>query len=87
MSTILTAIGTYIYDMVSCLDHVKIVLNDNDGIASIHQPIDDRHQHTDVLKVKPCCRLIEEVDRIAGISSIQFARQLDPLTLTPGESR
>lgn len=71
--------------MVSHFDHIKIMLNDDHGVASIHQALEYIHQHPNVFKVKSRSRFVEEVDRLACISLGQLSGQFYPLGFTSRE--
>jgi hypothetical protein len=47
-----TAFGTQINDPIRRLDHVHVVLNDQDRAPMIHQPLKGGKQAPDVLEMK-----------------------------------
>ena len=48
-------------DIVSGFDDIKIVLDDEHGVASIHQAGQDLEQALDIREVQTCRRLIQHV--------------------------
>ena len=61
------------------------MLDDDDGVAVITQLMEDAQQLADVVEVQAGGRLVEDVERLAGVALGQFPRQLDPLRLAAGE--
>ncbi len=57
----------------------------NDSIAQIHQALEHVEQPLDVFEVQPGGRLIQDVERAAGLALAQFARQLDALRFAAGK--
>src|SRR5262245_43959528 len=68
-------------DPVRRLDHVQIVLDHQHGVAAIDQPMEHFQQQPDVLEMQPGRRLVEDVERPAGIALRKLGRELDPLRL------
>ena len=52
------ALGAYINNVIGHLDYVEVVLNDHDGVALVHQFVDDVEQVLDVLEVEAGGRLV-----------------------------
>src|SRR6185312_13060435 len=48
------------------LDHVEVVLDDEDRVAAVDQPVEDFEQLLDVREMEACRRLVEDVQRPAG---------------------
>ena len=63
------------------------MFDNQNGIAFLHQFVQYIHQHTDIFEMKPGSRLVQNVDRPAGIAFGQFGRQLDPLAFAAGQRR
>src|SRR5262245_49430619 len=74
-----------IHHPVSCLDHVHVVLDDDDCVALVDEPAQDAEQLADVFEVETGRGLVEEVYGPAGRPLLQFRGELDPLRLAAGE--
>src|SRR5690606_16084300 len=79
------ALRAHVDDPVRGLDDVQVVLDDDDRVALVHQPVEDPEQLADVVEVQPGGRLVQHVDGPAGGASLQLGGELDPLRLTAGE--
>ena len=80
-------LGAQVDDPVGRLDHVEVVLDDDDRVAEIDQPVQHVEQLADVVEVQAGRRLVEEVERLAGVGPGQLGGQLDALGLAAGERR
>ena len=60
------AFGTEVDHPVGALDHVHVVLDDDDGVAGIGQPCQDTNQPVHVGEVQSCRGLIQDVQRLPG---------------------
>ena len=65
--------------MVGQLNHIQIMLDDDDRIALIHQTIQHIHQHADVFEVKPGGRFVEDIDGLSRVTLGKFGGQLHTL--------
>jgi peptide chain release factor 3 len=81
----LAALGAEVDQPVGGLDDVEVVLDDDDGVAVVAQAVQHLEQHLDVLEVQAGGRLVEDVERAAGVALGQFQRQLDALRLAAGQ--
>ena len=81
------ALGTEVYYPVRGLDEVEIVLDDDDGVAALREPVEYADELRDVVGVEPRRRLIEHVYRLARIALRQLRRQLDALRLAARQRR
>ena len=81
------ALRTEVDDPVGGLDDVEVVLDDEDRVAAVDQPVEDLEQLLDVGEVEPGRRLVEDVERPAGRPPRQLGRQLDPLRLAARQRR
>jgi len=79
--------GPEVDDAVGRLDHVKVVLDDDNRVALVDEPPEHLEQPLDVAKCQAGGGLVEDVERSAGRNLGQLARQLDPLRLAAGERR
>jgi hypothetical protein len=80
-------LGAEVDDPVGALDHVEVVLDDDDRVALVDQPLQHPEQLADVLEVQPGGRLVEDVDRAPGRALLQLGGQLDALGLATGQRR
>ena len=84
-AAVLAPLGPEVEDPVGRLHHVEIVLDDDDRVPLVLEPVQDFQQLLDVVEVEPGGRLVEDVEGLAGALLDQLARQLDPLGLAAGE--
>jgi hypothetical protein len=63
------------------------VLDDDDRVAGLDEPVQDLEQLLDVGEVEAGRRLVEDVERLAGRAPRQLGRQLHPLRLAAGQRR
>src|SRR6185437_2267433 len=73
------AFGPEINDPVGGFDDIEIVLDDEHGVAQIHQRLQDPKQVLDIFKVQAGCRLVEQIEGAAGLPAAELAGQLDAL--------
>ncbi len=71
--------------MVGGADNVEVVLDDDDRVARVDEPVQDLEQPLDVSEVQPRGGLVEYVEGLAGGPLSELARELDPLRLTARE--
>src|SRR6266568_4935778 len=83
----LSALGAKVDDVVGGLDHVEVVLDHDDGVARIHEAVQDLEETLDVGEMKAGRRLVEYVERPPGGAPAQLRGQLDALRLAAGERR
>ena len=62
----LAALGAEVDHPVGGLDHVEVVLDDDDGVALLDQAVEHLEQLLDVREVQAGRRLVEDVERAAG---------------------
>src|SRR4029079_18423342 len=77
----ITAGRAEVDDPVRGLDDVADVLDDEDRIAAIDQPMEDLEELLDVGEVETGRRLVEDVEGPSGRAPRQLGRELDPLRL------
>src|SRR3954466_6151812 len=58
-----TAFGAEIDDPVGGLDHVEIVLDDEDRVAAVDETVQHLEQYAHVLEMETCGGLVEDVER------------------------
>ncbi len=66
-------------------DRVEVVLDQDDGVAGVDQPVQLAQQQGDVGRVQAGRRLVEQVERVAAPGPLQLGRQLDALRLAAAE--
>src|SRR5438552_15555086 len=83
-SAVYSALRSEIDHPVGELDHVEIVLDENECVALLEKPVEDPPQLLDVFEVKTCCRLVHHIEAPSRLSSRQreLARDLDALRLS-----
>ena len=62
------------------------MLNDDYGVAPIHQLLQDIHQNAYILEVQARCRLIQNIEGLAGVTFGEFGCKLHTLALTTRKS-
>ena len=82
-----TGLGPQVDDPVGRLDHVEVVLDHDHRVAQVDQAIEHVEQLGDVVEVQAGRRLVEQVERLAGVGPGQLGRQLDALRFAAGERR
>ena len=79
------ALRSQVDDPVRGLDHIEVVLDDDDRIALVAQSVQHVQQLTNVLEVQSRGGLVENVKRLASVALGKFARQFDALSLAAGK--
>ena len=74
-------------DPVGGLDDVEVVLDADDGVAEIHQAMQDVEQLPEVVKVQAGGGFVEDVERLAGRGLGEFGGELNALGFSTGEGR
>ena len=87
LAALLAALGAEVDDAVGRLDHVEVVLDHDDGVALLHQPVEHLQQPLHVREVQAGGGLVEDVERAAGRHLAQLRGQLHPLRLAAGQRR
>ena len=75
------AFGAHVDHPVGGLDDVEVVLDHDDGVAGVAQLVQHLQQQLDVGEVQAGGRLVEDVQRAAGVALAELERQLDALRL------
>ena len=60
LSTAISGFRAKINHPVSALDHVEVVFNDDDGIARVHEALENLEQHAHVIEVQASGGFVEE---------------------------
>ncbi len=69
-------------DPIGLTDHVQMVLDEDNRVASVHQAINDAHQHTNVGEMQPGGGFVHHVD---ATLFVQFGGKLEPLPFAAGQ--
>ena len=75
------ALRPQVDDPVGRLDHVHVVLDDDDGVALVHEGVQHREQMGDVLEVQAGRGFVQHVHGPSRAPFAQLAAQLDALRL------
>jgi hypothetical protein len=81
------AFGPHVDQPIGGFDDVEVVLDHHDGVARIAQLVQHLQQQRDVGKVQAGGRLVEDVERAAGVAFAQFECQLHALRLAARQRR
>ena len=81
------ALGAEIDDPVGGLDDVEVVLDDEHGVAVVDEAVEHLEQLLDVVEVEAGGRLVEQVERAAGLHARELARELDALGFAARQRR
>src|SRR5699024_9159558 len=57
-----TALDAEVYDPIGSLDHVELMLDDDDRIAALDEPRQHMKEATDILAMEAGGRLVEDVE-------------------------
>ncbi len=79
--------GPQVDNPVCRLDDIEIVLDDDDRVTGIHQPVQDLQQFLHVGDMQADRWLVQDVESAAGGAPRQFLRQLDALRLAAAQRR
>src|SRR5258708_670263 len=79
------AFGAEVNDPVGLLDDVKVVLDDEHGVAEIDEALQDVEEFSHVIEVQAGCGFIENVKLAAGLAFGKLAGQLDALGFAAGK--
>src|SRR5882672_3305449 len=80
-SASVAAVGAQVDHPVRGLDDIQVVFDHDYRVAGGAQLMQHVEQQGDVMKVQACGRLVEDVERAAGVAFGKFERKFDPLRL------
>jgi hypothetical protein len=83
--SVFAAFGAEVDNPVGVADHVQIVLDDDNRIAEVGEPVQHVKQFLNVVEVEAGGWLVEQLKRLARLSLAQLARQLDALRFATGK--
>ena len=86
-STGVAALGAEVDHMIGGRDEVEVVLDDNDGMASVHKPAQHSDEDGNVVKMKPCGGFIEEIERARVVATAEFGCELQTLGFATTQGR
>ena len=76
----MSAFGTEIDDVVSGLDEVEMMLDQQDGVPGVHQPVQRFQQTLDVGQVQTGRRFVQDVDGLLlSLEDAELSGDFDPL--------
>ena len=78
------AFRSQIDEIISRLDDIEIMFNDNDRISAIDEELQDIHQLVDIRRMQPSRRFVEDIQRAPGTSLGKLCRQFYPLGFPAG---
>ena len=87
IAAVLAAFGPEIDDVVGGLDHVEVVLDDEQRVAGFEQLPERGQQLRDVVEVQAGRRLVEDVQQPLAAVRRQVRGDLDPLRLAARQRR
>src|SRR3954469_22332634 len=79
-TTVMAGTGTQVDDPIGMRHDRLVVLDDDDRLTRVDEPVEQREQLFDVSEVQTAGRLVEDVD-VTFLGHL--SRQLQPLTLAP----
>src|SRR5690349_6332319 len=82
---IFATFGTEIDDPVGVADYIKVVLDDDDRVAEIGQPVEYVEQLLHIFEVHACGWLVKQIESPSGLPLAEFAGELDPLRFAARE--
>ncbi len=85
MPSVLAALRPEVDDVVGALDHLGVVLDDDDAVARSNQVLEGLEQVPRHPGVEPHGGLVEDKERIADLFQPEMAGELDALGLASGE--
>ncbi len=67
------------------LDHVEVVLDHDDAVPGVAQPVEHVEEKLDVVEVQAGGRLVQDIERSSGIPLGELQGELHALGFAPGE--
>ena len=84
-ASFLAGAWTDVHHPVAAGHHPHVVLDDDDGVSPVDQPLKLRHQLLDVRRVEPRGGFVQDVQAVAVLGTLQLGGQLDALGFTARE--
>ena len=82
LAAVATAAGAHLDNPVGCTDDVRVVLDDNDGVALIDKLAEHIEQDADVLEMQACGGFVEDVERASRVATGKLCGKLHALALS-----
>ena len=76
-----------INDPVCAFDDIQVMLNNDNGIAFIDKPLQNRQQLIDIIEMESCSRLIQDIYSTSVRPLLQFCSKLHTLAFPSGQCR
>jgi len=76
------AFGSQIDHPIGGLDDLQVVLDDDHGVAQLHQSVQEAQQFADVIEMETRRRLVQQIESASRRALAKLASQLDTLRLT-----
>jgi hypothetical protein len=77
-----TALRPKINDPIGVHHYLKIVLDNDDRVSLLHEPMKDADDATDIVGMKSARRLIEQIQNVSFDTLEKLCREFDPLGLS-----
>jgi hypothetical protein len=74
--------GSEVNQIIRHFDDVKIMFDDHDSGAFVHDILQNRQQIDDIMTVQSSCGFVEDIYRLVGNPFVQLTRQFYPLGFT-----
>ena len=81
-----SAFGPQVDDPVGGLDNLKVVLDDQHGVAGLDKSVQNLEQQLDVGEMEPGRRLVEEIQRASGPDLHEFAGEFHTRCASPPDN-
>ena len=81
----LAAAGPEVESPVGARHHVGVVLDHDDRVPPVHEPIEHVEELADVLEVETRRRLVQQIERPSGLDPRELRGELHPLRLAARE--
>src|SRR4051812_16456400 len=75
----IAALRPEVDDPVGGLDDIQVVLDHHHGVAGVAQALQHAEQHLDVVEMQAGGRLVQYVERAAGVALAELEGELHPL--------
>ena len=79
-STVFSALRTQVDDPIGVPDYIQVVLDDDDRVAQISEPMQHIQQFLYIFEVQACRRLVEQIQSASSLAFAQLPRQLYALS-------
>jgi len=83
LTALVASFRSEVIDPVESADHIELVLNYQDGVALIHQPLHHIHQPVHAKVAEAVRGFINQIKRFACGALGELGGQLDPLGFSP----